>query len=196
MPSRDGGRVGNLCSHRQAFPLHSAMSSLLNSCFVKEPESVRPILLPAARPITKMVEMVSSASPPNVSVTRGTKSVPVERQAEKLEDSLRWTLACSAWPRVKEDFDTIDSCSGLITWTSRVAGRPPLQVGRRMSARRDRELGVTPGASLVGARAADWAAEKITSRMALWRVIRSPFPPHPTWWSLKGSAMQQHSGQG
>ncbi len=127
MPARDGGRVGNLCSHRQAFPLHSAMASLLNSCFVKEPESVRPILSPAARPIAEMVEMVSSASPPNVSVTRGTNSVPVERQAERLENRLRWTPACSACPRVKEDSDTtIDSCSGLITWTSRAAGRPPL----------------------------------------------------------------------
>ncbi len=87
---------------------------------------MRPILSPAAQPIAEMVEMVSSASPPNVSVTRGTNSVPVERQAEGLENRLRWTPACIACPRVKEDSDTIDSSSGLITWTSRAAGRPPL----------------------------------------------------------------------
>ena len=32
-----------------------------------------------------MVEMVSSARPPSVSATKGTKSVPEERQAERLE---------------------------------------------------------------------------------------------------------------
>ena len=122
-----GGRVGNLCNHRQAFPLHSVMASLLNSCLVREPESRGPVLSLAARPIAEIVEMVSSASPPNVSATRGTKSVPVERQAERLEDSLRWTPTCSACPQVNEDSDTMDSCSGLITWTSRAAGRPPLQ---------------------------------------------------------------------
>ena len=37
------------------------------------------------------------------------------------------------------------------------------------------------GVSLEGANAADWAAEKTTSLMALWRDMRSPLPPHPTW---------------
>ncbi len=42
---------------------------------MKEPESVRLILSPAARPIAEMVEMVSSASPPNVSQPPGGQKV-------------------------------------------------------------------------------------------------------------------------
>ena len=42
-----------------------------------------------ARLMKVMVEMVSSARPPSVSATKGTKSVPEERQAERLEASLR-----------------------------------------------------------------------------------------------------------
>ena len=130
-----------------------------------------------------MVEMVSSARPPSVSATKGTKSVPEERQAERLEASLRWTPTCRAWPGVRAASATVRTCSGLITCTSRAAGRPRLQLGRKTSAGRACEPGTRPGASLVGARAADWAAEKMTSLVALWRAIRSPLPPHPTWWS-------------
>ena len=123
-----------------------------------------------ARLMEVMVEIVSSARPPSVSATKGTKSVPEERQAERLEASLRWTPTCRAWPA------TVRTCSGLITCTSRAAGRPRLQLGRKMSAGRACEPGTRPGASLEGARAADWAAEKMTSLMALWRAIRSPLP--------------------
>ena len=49
-----------------------------------------------ARLMEVMVEMVSSARPPSVSATKGTKSVPEERQAERLEASLRWTPTCRA----------------------------------------------------------------------------------------------------
>ena len=45
------------------------------------------------------------------------------------------------------------------------------------------------------ARAAEWAAPKRTSRMALWRVILFPLPPQPTWWSPKESAVLRDSGQ-
>ena len=65
--------------------------------------------------------------------------------------------------------------------TSKAAGRPWRQVGSKMSAGRERESGTTPLASLEGAKAADCAATKRTSRMALWRAMRSPFPPQPTW---------------
>ena len=43
-------------------------------------------------------------------------------------------------------------------WTSRAAGRPRLQVGRRMSAGLEFELGTRLATSLMGAKAADWAA--------------------------------------
>ena len=42
------------------------------------------------------------------------------------------------------------------------------------------ELGFTPGVSLKGARAADWAAAKTTSLTALWREMQSPLLPQPT----------------
>ena len=79
-------------------------------------------------------------------------------------------------------------------WTSSAAGQPRLQVGST-SAGLEWESGTTLGASLVGAKALDWAARNRTSRMALWRVILPPLPPHPTWWSPKGSAVLRHSGQ-
>ena len=125
-----------------------------------------------ARLMEVMVEMVSSARPPSVSATKGTKSVPEERQAERLEASLRWTPTCRAWPGVRAASATVRTCSGLITCTSRAAGRPRLQLGRKTSAGRACEPGTRPGASLEGARAADWAAEKMTSLMALWRAIK------------------------
>ena len=58
----------------------------------------------------------------------------------------------------------------------------------KTSAGRLRELGIKDDTSLRGARAADWAAEKIASRRELCRAILSPLPPHPTWWSPYGSA--------
>ena len=64
-----------------------------------------------------------------------------------------------------------------------------------MSAGLERELGTNPVVSFEGASAADWAAVKSTSLMALWREILSPFPPHPTWWSPMVSAMPRHTGQ-
>ena len=42
-----------------------------------------------ALPMAEMVEMVSSARPPRASATKGTKSVPDERQAERLDAYLK-----------------------------------------------------------------------------------------------------------
>ena len=82
-----------------------------------------------------------------------------------------------------------------MTCTSRATERPALQFGMSISAGRHWESGTKLGDSLAGARAADSAAQNTTSRMALWRVIRSPFPPHLTLWSPKGLAWLWHSGQ-
>ena len=54
-----------------------------------------------------------------------------------------------------------------MTWTSNAAGRPRLQVGRKTSAGLERESGIKFGISLEGAKAADWAALKTTSRMTV-----------------------------
>ena len=49
----------------------------------------------------------------------------------------------------------VSHCSGDMTLTSRAAGRPRYQFGRRISAGRALEPGTRLGASLVGPRAAD-----------------------------------------
>ena len=51
------------------------------------------------------------------------------------------------------------------------------------------EPGTKDGTSFLGAKAAIWAAEKTASQIELCRYIRSPLPPHPTWWSPYGSAI-------
>ena len=60
-------------------------------------------------------------------------------------------------------------------------GQPWLQV-RKTSAGLERESNIRLGISLEGTRAADWAALKMTSWMALCRVILSPLesPTTPT----------------
>ena len=101
-------------------------------------------------------------------------------------ESMAWSVGCIM---------TVCYCRGEITCTSNAAGWPRLQVGRRMSAGLERESGTTLIASRKGARAADWEAENKTLRIALWHVILSPLPPHPTWCSPNSSAVFQHSGQ-
>ena len=115
-----------------------------------------------------MMKMVSSASPPRVSATTGMKSTPAELQAERCCVSLRRTPTCRAWPGVEAAPCKVSCCRGEITWTSNAAGQPRLQVGRSMSAGLEWESWTRLGASLVGAKAADRAAENRTSRMALW----------------------------
>ena len=51
--------------------------------------------------------------------------------------------------------------------TSTAAGRPRFQLGSRTSAGLTEESGTRLGVSFEGARAADWAALKTTSLMAL-----------------------------
>ena len=143
------------------------MATLWKSCLVQVEESWGLILSAMAFPNARMVEMVSSASPPSASTTMGMKFIPTERQAERCEVSLRWTPTCRAWPGVEAASPTVGCYSGEMMWTSRAAGRPWLQVGRRMSAGLERELGTKLGTSLEGVRAADWAVLKRTSRMAL-----------------------------
>ena len=146
------------------------------------------VLWEMAFPIALMMVTVSSARPPRVSVTTGTNSTPTALQAARWTASLRWTPTLSAWPGVRDASRRVCCCRGEMTYTSRAAGRPLLQVGSEMSAGLESESGTTPAASREGARAADWAAENRTSRMALWHVILSLLPPQPTWWSPYSSA--------
>ena len=63
--------------------------------------------------------------------------------------------------------------------TSRAAGLPLSQVGRKMSAGRLKEFGMREGTSLRGAKAAVCAAANRTSRTASCLWILSLLPPHP-----------------
>ena len=94
-----GERVGWRCSHSPALPCHRAMAALPKRWL--EEVAGEPAQSTMARPMDLIVVMVSSASPPRVSATRGMNSVPVERQAERLEANLRWTPTWRAWPGVK-----------------------------------------------------------------------------------------------
>ncbi len=154
-------------------------------------------------PMYWAVLIKSSDRPPSDSTTNGMNVTPTERQGCIDERRASFEYTWRAWPGVKADSSTIDCWSGEITWTSRAAGRPPCPVGRKMSAglTYDSQLvltydsGIKPLVSRAGLRAADWAAENKTSRIALWRVILSPFPPQPTWWSPNSSAIVWHAGQ-
>ena len=97
-PSTEGGRVGCRCSHKLALPRHRAIATRLKSCFDVRDGSEVPDLCPTARLMEQMVEMVSSEKPPKVSITKGTNSTPTEREAERLETSLRRTPTWRAWP--------------------------------------------------------------------------------------------------
>ena len=121
----------------------------------------------------RMMKMVSSASPPRVSATTGMKSTPAEWQAERCDVSLRRTPTCRAWPGVEAAPCKVSCCRGEITWTSNAAGQPRLQVGRSMSAGLEWESGTRLGASLVGAKATDRAAE---NRIAYGIVSSNPVP--------------------
>ncbi len=105
--------------------------------------------------MSRAVLIKSLDRPPSDSTTNVT---PTER---------RTSFEYRAWPGVKADSSTIDYWSGEITWTSRAAGLPPCQVGRKMSAGLDLDSGIKPLVSRAGLRAADWAAENKTSRIAL-----------------------------
>ena len=127
------------------------MASLPKRCLEVEEGSGEPERSAIARPMAATVQIVS-ARPPRVSATRGMKSVPVERQADRWAVNLQQTRA---WPGVCEASTIVYCWRGLITCTSNAAGQPLLQLGRRTSAGRDRELGTRPGDSLEGASTAD-----------------------------------------
>ena len=160
--SREGGRVGCRCSHKLALPRHRAIATRPKSCLDVRDGSEVPDLCPTARPMARMVEMVSSERPPRVSMTKGTNSSPTERQAERLETSLRRTPTWRAWPGVDAASARVCCWRGEITWTSTAAGRPRFQLGSRISAGLTEESGTRLGASFEGARAADWSALKTT----------------------------------
>ena len=73
-----------------------------------------------------------------------------------------------------------------MTVTSRAAGWPLCQLGRKMSAGRLRVPGIKDGTSFLGAKAADWAAENTASRIESCRRILSPLPSHKLHDVVKG----------
>ena len=180
-PSMKEGIVGWRCDQRLALPRQRAIARRPKRCLVMLNESVEDRRCSKAMPTARMMAIASGHQPPKVSTTTGKKSTPAARQARRLDASLRRTPTVRAWPGVVAASVMVSCCRGEITLTSSAAGRPCCQTGRRMSAGREFDPGTRLGASFVGARAAAWAVLKSTSRIALWRAIRSLLPPQPTW---------------
>ena len=146
-----------------------------------ESEVFTPKRCPRRRPRLARVSTVKALIPPRVSITIGTNVTPAAAQAASCADVFLASPTRRAWPWVEAAPLTVARCIVEITVTSKAAGWPRFQQGRKMSAGRLWELGMRDGTSLRGASAADWAAEKTASRSALCLRILSPFPPHPTW---------------
>ena len=124
-----------------------------------------------------MVEIVSFKRPHRAT----------ERQMERWEASLGHTKTTRAWPEVEAASLIIHLLLRLYAW--------PADLSSSLESGSDWELGTRLGVSFDGAKAADWAAEKMTSRMSLWREMRSQLPPQPTGWSTNWSVVPCHSGQ-
>ena len=131
-----------------------------------------------------MVSTARELHPPNVSTAKGTNTMPSDLQFWSWVAIFRASATWRAWPWVTEASWTKDRWRGETTVTSTATGNPRFQEGRKMSAGREQPPWIKDGTSKRGERAAE---EKRTSRRALCRVILSPFPPHSTKWSPKGS---------
>ena len=101
-----GMRVSD--GHMLAFPCHSAMAILLKICLVV----LVPVQALMALPMAEMVVMVS----PRVSATRRKKSIPIEWQTERLEDSL-WNSSLHSGNIAWLDFDValaVEECMSML----------------------------------------------------------------------------------
>ncbi len=114
-PSSAGERVGDLWTSIEALPRQRAMLTLPKRCLVVVLSPSAPDRRPIDLPISRMVEMKSSAKPPRVSATRGMHVRPIERQLGRLEASLRWTPTWRAWPWVRAASDSVRDWRGEIT---------------------------------------------------------------------------------
>ena len=188
------GMIGWRLIHSDAFPFHRVIE-IRWARWRKDSLVVTPRRWAWRRLFLKMVEHMSSFQPPKASTTRGTKSTPAERQCSAWAALFLFSATCRAWPATEEAPDNVNCCNGEITVTSRAVGWCLTQFGMKISAGRLQDPGIREGTSLRGQRAADWAAEKTTSQMALCRMMRLLLPPQPTWWSPKTSAGLRQSGQ-
>ena len=112
-----------------------AMLTLPKRCLIVTESRSAPERIKIDRLISRMVEI------PRVSATRGMHVIPTDLQLGRLEASLRWTPTWRAWPWVLAASDSVRDWRGEITWMSRAAGRPLIQLGRRTSAGREAESG-------------------------------------------------------
>ena len=95
--------------------------------------------------IALLMLAISPARPPRASTTRGTKSIPEKRKAERLFVNFLCTPTWRAWPGVSAASVVVSSCSRWMTSTSKADGRPRLQQGRKMSPGRAWKPGTKPG---------------------------------------------------
>ena len=99
-----------------------------------------------------------------------------------------------AWHWVTAALLMVSCWTGDTTITSRAADRLLFQQGRKISAERLLEQGKREGASL-GAKTAEWARGKMTSRRLSCRWIMSPLTLQVTRWSPIQSAPVSQTGQ-
>ena len=126
-PSTQAGWVGSLWAHMEALLLHREMASLWNRWQVDS----SPVRCPRRRPILQMLWTASSLQPPRDSTTSGMNSTPTDRHA-----SLWAAIFCSsptlrACPWVLAAPARVRDCRVEIAVTSRAAGRPLHQLGRK-----------------------------------------------------------------
>ena len=159
-----GALVGRRRIHKLEFPLHREIASFWNKCRVVSAGG-KPSRCPCSRPKLEMVCIAVLLHPPRVSTTMGIKVTPTDRHESEWAAVFLSSPTCRACPGLVAAAESVSCCSGDITWTSRAAGRPLFQLGRKMSAGRLQELGIREETSFLGARAADWAAENRASRM-------------------------------
>ena len=106
---------------------------------------------------------------PKDSKTRGMKSTPSSRHSSPRAASFLSFAMRRACPGVMavHMLQSYSNCRGDITVTSRAAGRPPDQLGRKMSAGRLLVPGIREGTSFLGAKVASRAADRIESQIKL-----------------------------
>ena len=113
------------------------------------------------RPMAEIVCEVRELNLPRDSKSNGMKDMPAEAQGAWCRSLFRDSPTCSAYPGVAAAPWMVRRWSEQMTEMSKAAGRPRFQLGRKMSAGQDWQLGIRWGDFLRGARAAVWAAVKL-----------------------------------
>ena len=139
------------------------MATQWNKCLMELEGSGAVALWPMASPRVRMVEIVSSVEPPKVSITNGINSTPTKWQADRWEVSLCLVPTWRAWLEVEA------TSLSVCCWRGRRWHVHPRQRdvhhsnwgGKYQLAWRGSWASGWESPLINGARAADWAAQKL-----------------------------------